>query len=278
MKIDINILKENYADLEEYRQIMLDDEKNGRFTHDQDIVNPDTYYPVDETFPYIRKGVKWAIIQAIYNKKVDDYTQLINENLTNLKVRGTENLKGVGAAIITCNHISKVDSFAVRGALNEHIMYVAAEHNNWKGPLGELARNTGYLPLPKLTDHALMRKFGQAIEYYLKKGKKILFYPEQAMWREYTKPRPLQMGAFHYAAVNNVPILPMFITLKPNPQPIDEMGRANYSDYTIHVLPPIFPDKDKSVQENKHTMKEENFRLWKKLYETVYCKQLRYDI
>ncbi len=278
MKIDITELKENYSDLEKYRQIMSDDEKHGRFTHDQDVVNPDTYYPVDESFPYIRKGLKWSVIQAIYNKALYRYTRQINATLTNLTVTGTENLLGVGAAIVTCNHISKVDSFAVRGALDEPIMYVAAEHNNWKGPFGELARNTGYLPLPKPTEHALMRKFNKAIEYYLNKGKKILFYPEQAMWREYTKPRPLQIGAFHYAASYNVPILPMFITLTPNKQPIDEKGRANYSDYTIHVLPPIYPNKDKSLQENKHKMKEENFRLWKELYETVYSKELRYDI
>ena len=41
---------------------------------------------------------------------------------------------------------------------------------------------------------------------------KILIYPEQSMWYNYRKPKPLKVGAFSFAVKNNVPVLPIFIT------------------------------------------------------------------
>ena len=92
---------------------------------------------------------------------------------SNLKVVGKENLKGVKGGIVTCNHISKVDSFAVRAAVGNDLMYVAADYNNWKNPLGTIGRATGYLPISSTLDRKVMRKFNEAMEYYLKKAKEF---------------------------------------------------------------------------------------------------------
>lgn len=270
MKIDVNILKEDPKEFEEYQKIMQEDEKNGNFLHDQDVVDPNSYLPVDENFPYIRKGLICAIKRAIYGKIIDAYAKQVNRKLTNLKIEGQENLKGIKGAIITCNHISKVDSFAVREASKSNIMFVTAEHNNWKGEMGKLARGTGLIPLPTTPSVATMRKFTEAIRYYAKKGRKILIYPEQAMWREYKKPRPLQNGAFHYATMCNVPILPMFITIQDKPQKIDENGRVNFGDYTIHILQPIYPNPNLSQKENEKFLKEQNAKAWQEVYKKVY--------
>lgn len=276
-KLDYNVLKEIPDEFEKYSNMLPGFEKEGKFTTDQDTVVPGSFIPIDDNFPYIRKGFKWWIKSKFFNRVLNYYSKLINKNLTNLKVEGRENLAGVKAAIVTCNHISKVDSFAVREALKDNIMFVGAEHNNWKGLMGEIARNTGYIPLPKSFSLKLMRKFNEAIEYYLMKNKRILIYPEQAMWREFTRPRPLQNGAFHYAVINNVPVVPMFITIEQKPEPIDEKGRQNFGNYTIHILPPIYPKFDLPPKENENYMKLENFRLWKECYEKTYGKPLQYS-
>lgn len=277
MKLDINLLKENPAELEEFAKTRKELEKNGKFHTDENAVDPDSYDPITEDFPFIRKGFAWWLKGLFYNGALNSYAKKINKNLTNLQIVGKENLKGVKGAIITCNHISKADSFAVREAVAENIMFVASEYNNWKGPMGVIARNTGYIPLNLTPSLKLMRKFNESIHYYLGKKKKILIYPEQAMWREYKKPRPLQNGAFHYAALNNVPILPLFITITPKESPVDEQGRANFGNYTIHILPPIYPEPTRSVKENEHFLKMENYCLWKDCYETTYGKPLKYD-
>lgn len=278
MKINVEDVKENAAELAKFNEIMLADEAAGNFQHDQDVIDPNTYEPLDENFPYIRKGFKWWLKQTFYNFVVRLYSNKVNKKLTNLKVIGRENLRGLRhkAAIVTCNHISKVDSFAVRGALKENIMYVAWEHNNWKGYMGDLARNTGYIPLPLGMKFSLMRNFNKAIKYYLDHDKKILIYPEQAMWRNYRKPRPLQPGAFHYAVLNDVPVIPLFITQQDKPEMVDAKGRANYPDYTIHILPPLYVDHDLSVKENEQNLRDQNFAAWKTVYEQTYGEKLKY--
>lgn len=273
--LDINILKDSYEDFLKYDEARRTFELNGEFFIDQDPVDPNSYDPVTLDFPFIRKGFSSWVQGKIYNGAYAKYAKKANA-LTNLKVEGKENLKGIKGAIVTCNHVSKVDNFAVREALGEPFMFIAAEFNNWKGEMGEIARNTGYIPLPSNLNIKIMRKFNEAVEYYLNKNKKILIYPEQAMWREYTKPRPMQNGAFHYAVINNVPVLPLFITIKEKDNYADEMGRANFGDYTIHILPPIYPQEGFSTKENENYMKLENFRLWKECYERTYSTPLTY--
>ncbi len=275
--LDVNLLKESLEEKEKYDSIREELEKTGQFHTDENENSLEGCEPVDENFPYIRKGLKYSIKHKIFTSAMKIYCKKINKELTHLKIEGKQNLKGIKSAIITCNHISKVDSFAVRASAGMDIMFVAAEFNNWAGPMGEIARHTGYIPISSTLNKTLLRKFDEAITYYLKKGKKILIYPEQAMWREYTKPRPLKPGAFHYAVKNNVPIIPMFITIEPNTQVVDEQNRLNFGSYTIHILPAIYPKTDLSKKENEKYMKLENFRLWKECYEKTYNKKLSYS-
>ena len=38
-------------------------------------------------------------------------------------------------------------------------------------------------------------------------------------------------------------------------------------EYTINILKPIYPDKTKNKGENCQNMMEENYRVWKEVYE-----------
>ena len=277
MKLDINMLKEDKASYDKWKALEKEFELNGEFNKDTDPVDWNACDPVTEDYEYIKKGVKNAILHKIYLAVLKIYTKKINKKLLNLKIVGKENLKHFkGGAIVTCNHISKADSFPIREALGMDIMYVAADFNNWKGEMGVIGRNTGYLPLPTTLNKKIMRKFNESIEYYLSKGKKILMYPEQSMWRDYIKPRPLKNGAFHYAVKHNVPILPLFITIKPKKEEVDELNRANFGDYTLHILSPIYPKENLSEKDNVDYMRQENYRLWKDLYEKTYNIPLTY--
>lgn len=277
--LDINILKENADDVKKYKQKEQEFENSGIFNSDVDEVSPDSYFPIDENYEFIKKGFKNHIKHKFYISALKKYTKLINKNLTNLKIIGKENLKSIKSAIVTCNHISKCDSFAVRAAVGIDIMYVASEINNWKGPLGDIGRQTGYLPLSQTLNRNVMRKFNEAMEYYLeKKKRKVLIYPEQAMWREEPRPRPLKDGAFHYAVKHNVPVIPLFITFTPKEKMIDDQNRQEFSNYTIHILPAIYPKQELNNKENVEYMKNENYRLWKETYETTYNKKLEFNI
>jgi len=276
MKLDINILKEPADFFASCKKKEIELEKEGLFNHDENDNSINDADPINENFPYIKKGfINW-IKHLFCLNCVRIYSHLINKKLTNLKVKKNNHLKTIKAAIVTCNHISLVDSFAIRKAIGADFYYVAAEFNNFKGHIGTLARHSGYIPIPEDLNKTKIRKFNEAISYYLKKGKRVLIYPEQSMWREYIKPRPLKNGAFRYAAQNNVPILPLFITIKEKEQKIDKNGLANFGDYTIHILDPIYPKSEFNLKENVEYLKTENYRVWKELYENVYNIPLEY--
>jgi 1-acyl-sn-glycerol-3-phosphate acyltransferase len=102
----------------------------------------------------------------------------------------------------------------------------------------------------------------------------VLIYPEESMWWNYRKPKPLKIGGFKFAAQNQVPILPTFITMRET-EDFDNEGYPIQA-YTLHILKPIYPDPLLSAKENQIRMLEENFSAWKETYEKVYGIPLTY--
>ena len=248
-------------------------ELEGIFNEDVNENSMDGAEPVDENFPFIRKGFKYNCKKLVYLAGMRIYTRKVSKYLQ-FKVKGKENLKQLKrkGAIITCNHISLFDSFAVRHAVENDIMFIAAEFNNWKGEMGEIARHTGYLPITNKIK--CIRKLNEAMDYYLNtKNKKVLIYPEQAMWRNYKKPRPMKDGAFYYASKCNVPVLPLFITFRETD--IKNQGGEVFH-YTINILDPIYPNPDLTSKENTNYLRKQTYNAYKDCYESTYGKKLEY--
>ena len=145
-------------------------------------------------------------------------------------------------------------------------------YTSFPGFYGFLFRNCNTLPLA--TNFQTMKKFMRSVDVLLAKKQKILVYAEQGMWWNYRKPRPMTNGAFKFAVSNNVPVLPIFITMNdseftgPDGFPVQE--------YTVHILPSIMADKNLSSKENVEYLKNKNFDMWKEVYENTYNKPLEY--
>ena len=129
--------------------------------------------------------------------------------------------------------------------------------------------------LPLSSNKETMKKFMKSVKKILADGNYILIYPEQAMWWNYRKPRPLKTGGFTLAVSNKVPVLPVFITMSDS-NVIDGDGFF-VQEYTINICPPIYQDPTKSRNENVEMMKDENFRVWKEIYEDTYKVKLEYS-
>ena len=112
-----------------------------------------------------------------------------------------------------------------------------------------------------------MIEFKKAVDTILQRGDFILIFPEQSMWWNYRKPKPLKNGAFKLATKNNVPVIPIFITMEDS----NIMGEDGFpiQEYTINIGEPIYSNEKLSDRENTETMKEENFKVWKEVYEKV---------
>ena len=90
----------------------------------------------------------------------------------------------------------------------------------------------------------------------------------------YKKPKPLKSGAFRFASKNNVPVVPIFITMKNS----DKIGDDGFPilEYYINIDKPIYPDESLSVKENTENMKAKNFEVWRNIYENFYNIPLEY--
>lgn len=213
-----------------------------------------------------------------YLKKIIKDKKLIIEDVV-----GLEHLKHLETgAIITSNHFSPMETFAIQyacvlGGIKKEKLYRVIREGNYtafSGALGAMMRHCNTLPLS--SNMETMKMFMRALEIVLKKGNLVVIYPEQSMWWNYKAPRPFKDGAFRFAVKNNVPVIPMFVTMKDS----DIMGEDGFfvQVYTIHIFPPIYKNPKKTDKENIEFMKSKNFELCKKCYEKVYKTKYNLDI
>ena len=244
--------------------------------------DPETYPLMPDKVDYLNEKLKNKIMNRIANRAGEKFfeTLIKNGQLVIKEVRGIENFTAVeGGRLITCNHFSVGDNYAVWRAIRDHVdgklLYKVIREGNYTNPpkpFGLIMKHCNTLPLSSRTD--TMKKFMKAVKTLLGRGETILIYPEQGMWWNYRKPKPLKSGGFYFAAKNRVPVLPCYIILRDS----DIIGEDGFpvQEYTIHILEPIYPDADKSVSENSKIMMEKNFEAWKQLYEREYGIPLRY--
>ena len=240
-----------------------------------------------ELFPnkvdYLNKKLSSKIATFFANKMASKFfeTLIKNKQMIIKDVVGIENVLSVeGGALITCNHFNACDNYAIYRAIKPHMpknwrLYkVIREGNytNFPGPIGFFFRHCNTLPLSRNSE--TMKKFMSAVGTLLKRGEKILIYPEQEMWWNYRKPRPMKKGAFRFAVNYNMPIIPAFITMEDS-EVIDPNGFP-VQEYTVHFLPPLYPKKELSKKENTEYLMLENYKLWVETYEKVYNQKLVY--
>ena len=258
-------------------------EKEGNF--DTDVEDDPPTIPLNpEDVDYLRKKstskIKSKIANRMGKKFLDD---LLKDNKLIIKeIKGLENLQNVDTgAILTCNHFNPFDSFAIEKAFiesgenkNRKLFKVIREGNytNFPGLYGFFFRNCDTLPLSSNTQ--TMIEFMKAVDTILQRKDFILIYPEQSMWWNYKKPKPLKNGAFRFAARNNVPVIPIFITMEDS----NIIGEDGFfvQEYIINIGEPIYPDGNLSEKENSNIMKEANAEVWKKTYEEFYKVPLEY--
>lgn len=278
--MDLSIVSE---DRKEVLRKIDEYERKGWF--DKDVENdPPSPELRPEDVDYLGKKLSSKIKTAIANKMGRKFFEkMIKEGAVVIDgMEGGENLrllKDTGA-VITCNHFGIPDNYilyhCIQNSLKKKRLYKVIREGNYtgfSGLFGFLFRNCNTLPLS--SNRRTMVNFMSAADTLLRRGEAVLIYPEQGMWWNYRKPRPFKIGAFKIAARAGVPVLPTFITMKDDETKLDE---HNYplQHYTLHVMPPVYPDKTLSEKQAAEKMKEDTFALYKAKYEEVYGVPLAY--
>ena len=188
------------------------------------------------------------------------------------EIIGIENIKDIKTgAIITSNHFNPLDSTVVQKAIkkSKKKMYIVGQEENlaMKGIIGFIMNYSDIIPISNQISY-MKKYFSKILEELLQKNNYILIYPEQEMWFNYKKPRTLKPGAYYYAAKNNVPIISCFVEIREK----EEKDNSEFYKvkYIIHILPPIYPNAEKTAKENEIIMMEKDYEQKKMAYEQAY--------
>lgn len=209
-------------------------------------------------------------------------SQMAKKMYKQIEICGEENLKGLDlskGAIITANHFNPLDSLCERkvvGKLLKKKMYTVIQDTNlaMPGNLGFLMNYMDVIPISKSPEY-LIKTFNLELKNILDKGNIVLIYPEEEMWFNYRKPRPLKRGAYQFAYEFNVPIISCFVEMIDTN--IDDNDEFFEVLYKIHILKPILPDKNKTIKTNSIEMSNIDYTQKKEKYESVYKKKLDYE-
>ena len=260
-------------------------EKQGRFSEDVEDDPPSRQIQPGEV-DYQQKKISSKIKSYFAFKAARKFLNkmLKTKQIIIKGIEGKENIELLnGGTIITCNHFNPLDSFAIQYVHDEikkqrkrgKFFRIIKEGNytSFPGFYGKLMRSCNTLPLS--SNYKTMNEFLSAVKKLLSDGNYILIYPEQSLWWNYRKPKPLRKGAYTLAVKNNVAVLPVFITMQDS----DIVGSDGFfvQEYTIHICKPIFPNPEISRNENIEFMMNENYSAWKKIYEDTYKIPLRYE-
>lgn len=240
------------------------------------LMKEDVDYLKEKRTNRIKSKIAYTVGEMFVNELLKDNKLIIKE------VKGMENLvKLDSGAIITCNHFNPFDSLAIEKVFKlskqnkkRKLFKVIREGNytNFPGLYGFFFRNCDTLPLSSSKE--TMVEFMKAVDTILQRNDFILIYPEQSMWWNYKKPKPLKNGAFKFAVRNKVPVLPIFITMEDS-EIIGEDGFP-IQEYTINIEKPIYPKDDLKDRENIEYMRDTNYDIWKNIYEDFYKIPLEY--
>ncbi len=253
-------------------------EREGRF--DVDVENDPPTLPLDHTkVDYLGEKFFSKIKTAIANKLGYSYfSRLIKKGEVIIEsVHGVENLSALdGGAVVTCNHFAAYDNFIAYKALEDFLprgkLYKIVREGNYtsaSGLFGFLFRNCNTLPLA--SDARGSMALMKAVGYLLERGDSVLIYPEQAMWWNYRKPRPFKSGGFIMAFKANVPVVPVFVTMQDS----ERLARNGYpvQKHTVHIMPPVFPQKGLAQKAGSEKMRKQTFELYKNKYEEIYGEE-----
>lgn len=255
--------------------------ENGDFFKKVEINDPvlssDEAKCITDRYLSVRKTVGFKLKSFVARCIADIGTALINKNTEIVGDVDTALLKS--GVIITSNHFSPLENTVIRHFIRKkglRRLNIVSQVTNFAmdGFIGFLMNYADTVPLSE-DMHYIARNFMNVLAELMKQKEAVLIYPEQEMWFNYRKPRPLKKGAYRFAAKLGRPIVSCFVQTVDLPEM--ENPYFHKVQYRLHILGVIYPDSSKNDRENSEEMCEKDYALKKSAYERLYNKPLTYD-
>ncbi len=177
-----------------------------------------------------------------------------------VKIKGKKNLKGIKGCLIIPMHIHPLDSFINVTAFPLYNTYTTMLQSNMGfGLFSKYIRICGAVPIP--VKMSQLREFEKQTVNSLQKNKRITFFAEASLHPYHPGVREFKKGAFKYAVLANVPVVPCVTTYRKRKNP------KKNPKLTFNYLDPIFPtneiqrDAIINLQEKTYSTMVEFFNL-----------------
>jgi len=270
--------KERLAVIENIKRAVSNETFNVKVENDDPVVTDEQREDIVLNYDIFYHSLSKKIKRILARRIVNNYTKFFNGDT---EIFGIDKLKDIkGGAIITCNHFNVMDSTIIRKLMmdlkREKKLAIVIEESNifLPGKFNLLTNNCNTIPLSSSRLY-MKNKFYPAMKKRLNDGDWILIYPEEEMWFNYKKPRPLKPGAYHFAIKYNVPIISCFIEMREKDE-YDDNGFRKIK-FILHIMGVINPEENSSNQGLKEKLMNEDYNLKVKAFEEAYGKKLNYD-
>ena len=270
--------KERLAVIENIKRAVSNETFNVKVENDDPVVTDEQREDIVLNYDIFYHSLSKKIKRILARRIVNNYTNFFNGDT---EIVGIDKLRDIkGGAIITCNHFNVMDSTIIRKLMmdlkKEKKLAIVIEESNifLPGKFNLLTNNCNTIPLSSSRLY-MKNKFYPAMEKRLNDGDWILIYPEEEMWFNYKKPRPLKPGAYHFAIKYNVPIISCFIEMREKDE-YDDNGFRKIK-FILHIMGVINPEENSSNRELKEKLMNEDYKLKVKAFEEAYGKKLNYD-
>ena len=127
-----------------------------------------------------------------------------------LEVHGAERLEAPGGRIVLFNHVSLLDIYVLAATLpRDPVVLYKKEFSRVPG-LGRALRSLGMVPVDRSDHEAAMQSLAEAGRRIRDEGANCLMAPEGTRSRRGGL-QDFKLGAFHLAAENGIPLVPMLL-------------------------------------------------------------------
>ena len=143
---------------------------------------------------------------------------------------------------VYCNHVLPYDPIILPVKTQPwKAMLIISGHELFSigGIVNWLVKHFYAIPIPN-QDAEMAKNYENCLSYHIKKGHRVLIYPEAHIWPYYNGIRPFKPVSFKYAVNDNAPIVVATTTFKQRkgnkkPKPIIYLDGPFYPDETLSV-------------------------------------------
>ena len=189
--------------------------------------------------------ILWIVNTFFFRPKIEN-----KKVLKNVKKKGY---------YLYSNHVLPFDPIVLPVKTNpgKHAVIIAGpDLFSINGFVSWLTKHFGAIPIPNKNDLEMNENYLDGLSWHIKKGHRVLIYPEAHIWPYCTMIRPLKPGAFRYPVRDNAPVIVSTTTFKKRkgnrkPKPV------------IYLDGPFYPDDSLPYRDSVNELTERVYEAMK---------------